>query len=122
MYLWAASCLHVSHYIVFCAALKTENPFSLVSLTFILAKRNGTSRYDVKNGAVHKVRQHFLGGRGQKKQEKVMMDWYKKVMTWGKGMSKLAKKVLTYFMDDSMVLENADNNNTIFAVKLAKTQ
>ena len=43
-------------------------------------------------------------------------------MTWGKGMSKLAKKVLTYFMDDYMVLENADNNNTIFAVKLAKTQ
>ena len=51
-----------------------------------------------------------------------MINWYKKVMTWGKGMSKLAKKVLTYVMDDSMVLENADNNNTIFAVKLAKTQ
>ena len=38
-------------------------------------------------------------------------------------MSKLAKKVLTYFMDNPMVREiNADNNNTIFAVKLAKTQ
>ena len=38
-------------------------------------------------------------------------------------MSKLAKKALTYFMDNPMVREiNADNNNTIFAVKLAKTQ
>ena len=51
MYLWAASCLHVSYYIVFCAALKPEILFSLVSLTFFLAKRNGTSRYYVKNGA-----------------------------------------------------------------------
>ena len=92
MYLWAASCLHVSHYIVFCAALKPESLFSLVSLTFILAKRNGTSRYDVKNGAVHKVRQHFLGGRGQKKQEKVMMDWYKKSDDMGEGDVKISKK------------------------------
>ena len=43
MYLWAASYLHVSHYIVFCATLKPESLFSLVSLTFILAKRNGTN-------------------------------------------------------------------------------
>ena len=41
----------------------------------------------------------------------------------GEGDVKISEtNALTYFMDDSMVLENADNNNTIFAVKLAKTQ
>jgi hypothetical protein len=30
---------------------------------------------------------------------KVMTDRYKKVMTWGKGVSIIAKKALTYFMD-----------------------
>ena len=54
-----------------------------------------------ESGAVHKVRQHFFeGGRGQKLQEeKAMTERYKKVLTWGRGVSKIAKKVLTYFMD-----------------------
>jgi len=44
-------------------------------------------------GAVHKVRQHFSGrGEWSKIDEKLMMDRYKKVLTWGRGLSKIAKK------------------------------
>ena len=49
---------------------------------------------------VHKERQHFLGRKISKIAEKVITDRYKKVMTWGRGVSKIAKKVQTYFMDD----------------------
>ena len=50
-------------------------------------------------GVVHKVRQHFLGGGGSKIEGKLMTDRCKKVMRWGRVVSKIVKKVLTYFMD-----------------------
>jgi hypothetical protein len=46
-----------------------------------------------------KERQHFLGRKISKIAEKVITDRYKKVMTCGRGVSKIAKKGLMYFMD-----------------------
>ena len=63
-------------------------------------------------GAVHKVRQHFLGsGEGSKIEEKLMMDRYKKVLTCGRGLSKIAKKVLTYFMDGPLAGRQLGKHN-----------
>jgi hypothetical protein len=36
---------------------------------------------------------------GLKIEEKMMTDWYTKVLAWRREVSKKAKKVLTYFMD-----------------------
>ena len=38
-----------------------------------------------QQGVIHKVRKHFLKGKGQKIEEKVMKDRSKKVMAYGKG-------------------------------------
>ena len=63
-------------------------------------------------GAVHKVRQDFLGsGEGSKIEEKLMMDRYKKVLTRGRGLSKIAKKVLTYFMDGPLAGRQLGKHN-----------
>ena len=48
--------------------------------------------------AVHKLRQHFFREEGSKIEEKVMTDMYRIVLRL-RGVSKIAKKVLTYFMD-----------------------
>ena len=40
-------------------------------------------------------------GEGSEIEEKVKMDRHKKVLTWGRGVSKIEKKVLKYFMDGS---------------------
>ena len=47
---------------------------------------------------VHKLHLHFFGENDQNLR-KVMTDSSKKVLTWGRGVSKISKKVLTYFMD-----------------------
>ena len=43
----------------------------------------------------------YISGEGLKIEEEVMMDSYIKLLTWGRGVSKIAKKVQTYFMDDT---------------------
>ena len=40
----------------------------------------------------------------------MIRDRYKKVLTWGRWVSKIAKKVLTYIMDDSLGICNAIDN------------
>jgi len=36
---------------------------------------------------------------------------YKKVLTWGRGLSKIAKKVLTYFMDGPLAGRQLGKHN-----------
>ena len=42
----------------------------------------------------------YISGEGSKIEEEVIMDSYIKLLTWGRVVSKIAKKVQMYFMDD----------------------